>query len=255
MLGANAPEFYLNSRKRALFCYSRSHIQRCIMCEHAHLSRSIWWSYVASWQIAQDRSSFVSASDLGNSHRVSALTRVSSSEWAICMIPKPTGKVNAAAVKAAESAGAALAGIFRRSLEPESGQRIHDNSSNAWSDDDPYRGVDWTEERPRCLESVLRTLVSRLWRGVSWWPWRRIVRIRGRFHDRAKRVRSWKERIDTLVELGFVLTAPRGTRPQGYILIPDPHKVVKNLHAAKRIRPEWWGAYIKRCSEIGYTLP
>jgi hypothetical protein len=68
-------------------------------------------------------------------------------------------------------------------------------------------------------------------------------------------VRSWKERIDTLVELGFVRVAPRGTRPQGYILILDPHKVVKNLHAAKRVRPEWWGAYIKRCSEIGYTLP
>lgn len=68
-------------------------------------------------------------------------------------------------------------------------------------------------------------------------------------------VRSWKERIDTLVELGFVRVAPRGTRPQGYILILDPHKVVKNLHEAKRVRPEWWGAYIKRCSEIGYTLP
>jgi|SRR5579872_1048169 len=68
-------------------------------------------------------------------------------------------------------------------------------------------------------------------------------------------LRSWRERVDTLVELGFVRVAPRGNKAQGYVLLEDPHKVVKALQARNRIRAEWWGAYIKRCSEIGYKLP
>ncbi len=35
----------------------------------------------------------------------------------------------------------------------------------------------------------------------------------------------------------------------------DPHKVIKNLQAAGKINPEWWGAYTKRAIEIGHALP
>jgi hypothetical protein len=31
--------------------------------------------------------------------------------------------------------------------------------------------------------------------------------------------------------------------------------VIKKLKADGRISQEWWGAYTKRASDIGYTLP
>jgi len=69
------------------------------------------------------------------------------------------------------------------------------------------------------------------------------------------RVRSWEERISVLAELGFVKVAPNGNKKQGYILLVDPHRVVKQLKADGKITAEWWGAYTKRASDIGYLLP
>ena len=58
-----------------------------------------------------------------------------------------------------------------------------------------------------------------------------------------------------LSELGFVRVAPNGSREQRYILLVDPHKVVRKLKDDAKIPQDWWGAYTKRASEIGYTLP
>jgi len=68
-------------------------------------------------------------------------------------------------------------------------------------------------------------------------------------------VRSWGERVKVLANLGFIKTAPNGSKKQAYILLLDPHKVVKNLKHSGNVPQEWWGAYTKRASEIGYTLP
>ena len=75
------------------------------------------------------------------------------------------------------------------------------------------------------------------------------------FVSRGRNVRSWEERILTLTELGFVRVAPNGSKKRGYILLVDPHKVVKKLKDDGKISAEWWGAYTKRASEIGYVLP
>jgi hypothetical protein len=75
------------------------------------------------------------------------------------------------------------------------------------------------------------------------------------FISRGRNVRSWEERVKELAELGFVKVAPYGSKKQGYILLVDPHKVVKKLKDDGKLPPEWWGAYTKRASEIGFTLP
>ena len=70
-----------------------------------------------------------------------------------------------------------------------------------------------------------------------------------------RNVRSWKERITVLEKLGFIHIAPKGSRRFGYILLLDPHKVVKKLHQLGKVPPNWWGAYTKRATDIGCTLP
>jgi|ERR1035437_251166 hypothetical protein len=75
------------------------------------------------------------------------------------------------------------------------------------------------------------------------------------FVTKTRNVRSWEERIKVLAELGFIKVAPNGSRKQGYILLVDPHQVVKRLKDEGRIPADWWGAYTKRASDIGYSLP
>jgi hypothetical protein len=75
------------------------------------------------------------------------------------------------------------------------------------------------------------------------------------FVTRGRNVRSWEERIQELGNLGFIRTAPNGTRKQGYVLLVDPHKVIKRLRANGQIGDEWWGAYTKRATDIGFVLP
>lgn len=70
-----------------------------------------------------------------------------------------------------------------------------------------------------------------------------------------RNVRTWKERIDVLQKLGFIQVMPVGSKKHGYIFLPDPHKVIKKLKADGRVSPSWWGAYVKRASEIGYVIP
>ena len=70
-----------------------------------------------------------------------------------------------------------------------------------------------------------------------------------------RNVRSWRERIDMLRELGFVSIQPNGSRRNGYILLHHPHRVVCELRAQGKVNDAWWGAFSKRASEIGATLP
>ena len=67
-------------------------------------------------------------------------------------------------------------------------------------------------------------------------------------------VRRWRERIDILGELGFIKIAPNGARQYGYIFLPNPNDVVAAMRKNNQIPDDWWGAYVKRCSKIGYKL-
>jgi hypothetical protein len=53
-----------------------------------------------------------------------------------------------------------------------------------------------------------------------------------------KPVRSWRERVEVLENLGFVRakTTPHGS--YRYILILDPHKVIDNLEKTGKISEE-----------------
>ncbi len=70
-----------------------------------------------------------------------------------------------------------------------------------------------------------------------------------------RNVRSWRERVHVLENLGFLQISPRGSKRYGYILLLDPHKVIKKLHQQGKVTPNWWGAYTKRASEIGCVVP
>jgi hypothetical protein len=75
------------------------------------------------------------------------------------------------------------------------------------------------------------------------------------FVSKGRNVRSWEERVKMLADLEFIKVAPNGSKKQGYILLVDPHRIVKKLRETGNIPDDWWGAYNKRASEIGYTLP
>jgi len=68
-------------------------------------------------------------------------------------------------------------------------------------------------------------------------------------------VRRWRERIDILQELGFVKVKPNGARKYGYIFLPNPNELAVKLRKDDKVSDEWWGAFTKRCSKIGYRLP
>ena len=75
------------------------------------------------------------------------------------------------------------------------------------------------------------------------------------FTTTGRNIRSWRERIAVLRELGFISVQPNGSRKFGYILLRHPHRVVLELKAKKKISDPWWGAFSKRASEIGAELP
>src|SRR5579872_5505684 len=67
-------------------------------------------------------------------------------------------------------------------------------------------------------------------------------------------VRRWRERVDILEQLGFVRVKPNGAKKYGYIFLPNPNELVMKLRHDGKVSEEWWGAFTKRCSKIGYKL-
>lgn len=70
-----------------------------------------------------------------------------------------------------------------------------------------------------------------------------------------RNVRSWRERVEILRQLGFISVQPNGSRKYGYILLHHPHRVVCELRAKGKIGDAWWGAFMKRVGDVGATLP
>jgi hypothetical protein len=40
----------------------------------------------------------------------------------------------------------------------------------------------------------------------------------------------------------------------GYIFLPNPNDLAVRFRQEGRVSDEWWGAFTKRCSKIGYKL-
>ena len=68
-------------------------------------------------------------------------------------------------------------------------------------------------------------------------------------------VRTWRERIEFLNQMGFIRVHPHGNRKFGYFMLRHPHLVIKELKVQGKIPDQWWAAYVKRASEIGAELP
>jgi hypothetical protein len=73
-------------------------------------------------------------------------------------------------------------------------------------------------------------------------------------YDGTRKIRTWRERADVLVNLGFIEIAPKGKRKFGYIFLVHPHDVVQRLRKAKKVPDWWWSLFETRLAEIRATL-
>lgn len=73
------------------------------------------------------------------------------------------------------------------------------------------------------------------------------------YTSQTRGVRSWRERVDTLAQLGFVMVKSKPTKKYGYVLIVHPDRAVGMLRKQdpKRIPDGWYQEYEKRMIEIG----
>lgn len=67
-------------------------------------------------------------------------------------------------------------------------------------------------------------------------------------------VRTWRERMDVLVDLGFIRVKPDGSRKYGYVLLVHPHDVVAALRKAKRVPEEWHNTFVHMVGKTGARL-
>ena len=70
-------------------------------------------------------------------------------------------------------------------------------------------------------------------------------------------VRTWREHVLALAELGFINVKPEGNREIGQILILNPLAVCASLRKKQtgKVPEEWWTAFVKRVNEIGAEVP
>lgn len=68
-------------------------------------------------------------------------------------------------------------------------------------------------------------------------------------------IRSWRERVRTLTELGFIRVGAKGSREHAYVLILHPHNVVRALYEQGRVPKPWWTLFHARLRDIGAPMP
>lgn len=71
--------------------------------------------------------------------------------------------------------------------------------------------------------------------------------------DGTRNVRTWNEHMNTLEELGFIVSKPKSGRKHGYILLLHPHRVVARIQNRQPdLIPPWWlQSFRERVREIG----
>jgi hypothetical protein len=65
----------------------------------------------------------------------------------------------------------------------------------------------------------------------------------------AGRIRSWRERMAKLEELGFIKTKGAGSQPYKYVLLMHPTTVIQRLYEQGKVSEQWWNAYVSRKAE------
>ncbi len=68
-------------------------------------------------------------------------------------------------------------------------------------------------------------------------------------------VRTWKERMFKLVELGFILARQEGNREYGQVLLLNPITVCAKLNGEGKVADEWWTSFVRRAGEIKAMIP
>lgn len=70
----------------------------------------------------------------------------------------------------------------------------------------------------------------------------------------ARGIRTWRERMKVLADLGFIRVKPNGTRKYGYVLLVHPHDVVESLRKAGGVPEGWYNTYVDRVGRIGARI-
>lgn len=73
------------------------------------------------------------------------------------------------------------------------------------------------------------------------------------YHRGARGVRSWRDAMQALEDLGFIRAKPKGQRKFGYVLLPHPFDVYSVLIETQREKiPAWWqDLFERRLIEVG----
>jgi hypothetical protein len=74
-------------------------------------------------------------------------------------------------------------------------------------------------------------------------------------YSSTRALRTWREHMLRLVELGFILHKREGLREYAHVLLLNPLSVCARLNAAGKVPEEWWTAFVRRANEIGATIP
>jgi hypothetical protein len=67
-------------------------------------------------------------------------------------------------------------------------------------------------------------------------------------------VRTWREHIFALREIGFIKVKAQGNREIAHILLLNPVSVCAGLHEKNQTPEEWWNAFVYRANEIGAAI-
>ena len=150
-------------------------------------------------------------------------------------------------------------------------EEIWPGSSNVvWNPgDDDVKGVATVSRLMPWIAALIRHLADKGKdpTGVYWELWCRdfgqsIVEIKdeeehafaaGYTSNRA--LRTWREHVHLLSDLGFVLIEAVGNREIGYVLLVDPLALARSFHEQKRTPPGWWNSFSKRAKDIGAIIP
>jgi hypothetical protein len=64
-------------------------------------------------------------------------------------------------------------------------------------------------------------------------------------------VRSWRERMRKLAELGFLRLHEGGAKSVAFVAILHPYDAVEDLRTRGLVSDAWWGAYQQRLAQVG----
>ena len=68
-------------------------------------------------------------------------------------------------------------------------------------------------------------------------------------------VRTWREHMLKLVEMGFIRVQPSGNREYGQVLLLHPLAVCRRLHEEGKTPEGWWPAFVARATAISAEVP